>query len=227
MYAVAAVIASRYNGNAFQRVVFTESHDADSNGDQRVPEMIWPGNAQSWYSKKRSTLGAALVMTVPGIPMLFMGQEFLSGGWFNPDAPLDWSNAEAFPGIILLYRDLIRLRRNWYDKTRGLSGQHVNVHHVNQSDKLIAFHRWEQGGSGDDVVVVLNFSTQAFGIYTIGVPREGTWRVRLNSDWSGYDGSFGNAPSVDAAARGIAYDSMPASASLAIGPYSAVILSQD
>jgi 1,4-alpha-glucan branching enzyme len=227
MDALAAVIATRYNGNAFQRVVYTESHDADSNGAQRLPEMIWPGNAQSWYSKKRSTLGAALVMTAPGIPMLFMGQEFLSGGWFNDDAPLDWANAAAFPGIILLYRDVIRLRRNWYDNTRGLAGQNVHVHHVNQQGKLIAFHRWDQGGSGDDVVTLLNFSAQGFGNYTIGLPRTGPWRVRFNSDWSGYDGSFGNAPSFDTTAVTVPYDSMPASAGLAIGPYSAIILSQD
>jgi 1,4-alpha-glucan branching enzyme len=189
--------------------------------------MIWPGNAQSWYSKKRSTLGAALVMTAPGIPMLFMGQEFLSGGWFNDDAPLVWANAAAFPGIIMLYRDVIRLRRNWYDSTRGLTGQNVHVHHVNQQDKLIAFHRWDQGGSGDDVVTLLNFSARGFGNYTIGLPRTGLWRVRFNSDWSGYDGSFGNAPSFDTTAGAVPYDSMPASAGLAIGPYSAIILSQD
>ncbi len=38
--------------------------------------MASPGKADSWYAKKRSTLGAALVLTAPGIPMLFMGQEF-------------------------------------------------------------------------------------------------------------------------------------------------------
>ena len=31
--------------------------------------------ADSWHSKKRSTLGAVLVFTSPGIPMLFQGQE--------------------------------------------------------------------------------------------------------------------------------------------------------
>lgn len=227
MDAVAAMIGQRYNGNAFQRVIFTESHDADSNGAQRVPEMIWPGNATSWYSKKRSTLGAAVVMTAPGIPMIFMGQEFLCGGWFNADAPLDWSNASAFPGIIQLYRDLIRLRRNWYANTRGLSGQNVNVHHIDRGNKVIAFHRWDQGGSGDDVVVVLNFGTQTFGDYTVGLPRSGSWRVRFNSDWNGYDASFGNVAGSDTSASGVPYDSMPCSGNLGFGPYTALILSQD
>jgi 1,4-alpha-glucan branching enzyme len=57
MQAVADVVNQAYNGDAFERVIYTESHDADSNGQSRVPEMIWPGKAGSWYSQKRSTLG--------------------------------------------------------------------------------------------------------------------------------------------------------------------------
>jgi len=227
MNAVAAVIQQTYNADAFQRVIYTESHDADSNGAQRVPEMIWPGNDESWYSKKRSTLGAAVVMTAPGIPMIFMGQEFLCGGWFNPDAPLDWSNAAQLPGITLMYRDLVRMRRNWGNNTRGLRGQNTHVHHIDDNNKVIAFHRWDQGGNGDDVIVVLNFSTQAFANYSIGLPRQGMWRVRFNSDWNGYDASFGNSPSDDTNAGGESYDSMPFSGNIGVGPYSAVILTQD
>ena len=227
MNAVAGAIGQTYNGDAFQRVVFSESHDADSNGAQRVPEMIWPNNATSWPSKKRSTLGAAAVMSAPGIPMLFMGQEFLCGGSFDCDAQLDWTNATSFPGIIGLYRDLIRLRRNWFGTTRGLQGQNVHVHHVNTTDKLIAFHRWDHGGPGDDVVVVLNFGSRGFASYTLGFPRGGAWRVRFNSDSGHYDGSFANWSSSDTEASGAPMDTMPASANVGIGAYTAVLLSQD
>jgi 1,4-alpha-glucan branching enzyme len=227
MNAVGNIIAQRFNGSAFQRVIFTESHDADSNGAQRVPEMIWPSNAESWFSKKRSTLGAAIVMTAPGIPMLFMGQEFLSWGYFDPDRPLDWSNAVTFVGLTQLYRDLIHLRRNWFNNTRGLQGNNINVHHVNNVDKLIAFHRWDRGGVGDDVLVVCNFSNREYLDYTIGFPRSGQWRVRFNSDWNGYDASFGNWFSYDTATTQYSRDAMPCSANVGIGPYSALILSQD
>jgi 1,4-alpha-glucan branching enzyme len=227
MDAVAGVIGQMYNANAFQRVIYTESHDADSNGAQRVPEMIWPGNDQSWFSKKRATLGAAVVMTAPGIPMISMGQEFLCGGWFNPDAALDWTNSTTLPGIITLHRDLIRLRRNWSNNTRGLTGQGLHVHHVDQSNNVIAFHRWAQGGTGDDVVIVLNFSTQAFDRYAIGFPRSGAWRVRFNSDSMFYDPAFGNTAGDDASADQGSYDGMPFSGNVGFGPYSAVIFSQD
>jgi len=228
MFALRDVIAQTYNGDAFERVIYTESHDADSNGQARVPEMIWPGNAASWYSKKRSTLGAALVFTSPGIPMMFMGQEFLEDGWFHNDPQeLDWSKATTYAGILQLYRDLIRLRQNWFNTTRGLRGQNTNVFHTNDGAKVLAFHRWDQGGAGDDVVVVLNFANQAYPSYTIGLPRNGRWRVRFNSDWSGYSSDFGNWSSYDIEAAGNPLDNMPFSGSVGLGPYTAIILSQD
>lgn len=227
MNAVASTLSQRFDGDAFQRVLFTESHDADSNGARRLPEMIWPGNAWSWWSKKRSTLGAATVLTAPGIPMLFMGQEFLASGWFDDDQMLDWSNAWRFAGITQLYRDLIRLRRNWFNNTRGLRGQNVNVFHVNNADKLIGMHRWDAGGAGDDVVILFNFANRAFDSYKVGFPRSGMWKVRLNSDSSVYDAFFGNWASHDTMADYPGLDNMTCSASVGIGPYSVVILSQD
>jgi 1,4-alpha-glucan branching enzyme len=228
MAAVAGVIAQMYNGSAFERVVYTESHDADSNGQARVPEMIWPGNAASWYSKKRSTLGAAAVLTAPGIPMLFMGQEFLEDGWFHNDPQeLDWSKETTNAGIVQLYRDLIHLRRNWFNNTRGLRGASTHVFHVNNADKVVAFHRWDQGGAGDDVIVVLNFANRSYGSYSLGFPRGGRWRVRFNSDWTGYSPDFGNWFSYDTDANGGPVDGMPFSGNIGLGPYTAIVLSQD
>ncbi len=227
MYGLSSILGQRFNGDAFQRVIFTESHDADSNGAQRLPEMISPGNAWSWWAKKRSTLGAAVLLTAPGIPMLFMGQEFLAAGWFDDDKLLDWTNAWRFTGITQLYRDLIHLRRNWFNNTRGLRGQNVNVFHVNPTNKLIGMHRWDNGGAGDDVVMVFNFANQGYNNYQLGFPRSGTWRVRFNSDANVYDAYFGNWPSFDTVAGGMGMDGMPVSAGISIAPYTALILSQD
>lgn len=227
MFGVRDALYHRYNGDAFQRVIYTESHDEDANGHERVPSEIWPGNAGSYFSKKRSTLGAALVFTAPGIPMIFQGQEFLEDEYFRDEDPLDWSKLETFAGIHWLYYDLIRLRRNWFNRTRGLRGQHLNVHHVNQMDKVIAFHRWENGGPCDDVVVVANFANQAYSSYALGFPRGGSWKVRFNSDWDGYSEDFSNHFSYDTMAFDGAMDNMPCHANVGLGPYSAIILSQD
>jgi len=227
LFAVRDALCHCYSGDAMKRVIYTESHDEVANGKSRVPEEIWPGNADSWFSKKRSALGAALVFTAPGIPMIFQGQEFLEDGYFQDTVPLDWARLKTFAGINLLYRDLIRLRRNWYDRTRGLRGQHVNVHHVNNTDKVMAFHRWENGGPGDDVVVVANFADRSYDSYAIGMPREGWWRVRFNSDWQGYSADFGNRLGYDTIAGGSSLDDMPFQANVGIGPYSVLVLSQD
>jgi 1,4-alpha-glucan branching enzyme len=226
MFKIRDAITRNYNGQASQRVIYTESHDEVSNGRSRVPEMIWPGNAGSWFSKKRSTLGAALVFTSPGIPMLFQGQEFLEDGFFSDTDPLDWSKADYFNGILKLYRDLIQLRRNWFNNTRGLAGNNVNVFHVNNTGKVIAFHRWKNGGPGDDVVVVANFSGQTFSSYQIGFPRGGLWYTRFNSDSNAYSPDFGNVAGYDTNASSGTKDGLPFRGNVGIGPYSVLILSQ-
>jgi 1,4-alpha-glucan branching enzyme len=224
---LATAIQRRFTSDAFRRVIYTESHDEVANGRARIPEDIWPGNAGSWPSRKRSTLGAALVFTAPAIPLIFQGQEFLEDEYFRDNDPLDWSKTERYAGIVALYRDLIRLRRNWFDTTRGLRGQHVNVYHVNHSAKVVGFHRWENGGPRDDVVVVVNLANIAYDAYTLGVPRGGRWRVRFNSDWNGYSPDFAGHPSWDVDADQAPRDNMAHAVTLSIGAYTALVLSQD
>jgi 1,4-alpha-glucan branching enzyme len=227
MMALRDVICHRFNVDAFERVVYTESHDEIANGKARVPEEIDPGKANSWFAKKRSTLGAALTFTVPGIPMIFQGQEFLEDDWFHDQDPIDWTKKEKYRGLFQLYCDLVALRLNKSNQTRGLSGQRVNVFHVNNHDKVIAFHRWRRGGPGDGVIVVANFSQKNRNNYTIGFPRAGSWKLRFNSDWSGYDAEFGNFPSGDVQATKGWYDGLSFLANIRIGSYSALIFSQD
>jgi 1,4-alpha-glucan branching enzyme len=228
MWDIRDAIVHLYNGWDTQRVIYTESHDevGTSSGQSRIPEQIWPGNAGSYYSKKRSTLGAGILFTSPGIPMLFMGQEFLEDGAWNDYNTLDWTKDTTYAGIKLLYTHLISLRRNFSGLAAGLMAKNVNVFHVNNTAKVIAYHRWWVGGPGDDVVVVANFSNQGFTNYNIGMPRAGRWRVRFNSDWTGYDASYDGwaTPDVNAAAGvkdGLAYN-----ANVSVGRYSIVIFSQ-
>ncbi|MGQ0503840.1 MAG: alpha-amylase family glycosyl hydrolase [Myxococcaceae bacterium] len=226
LYEVRDALTQRFNGNAFERIIYTESHDEVANGRQRLPEEIWPGNSGSWVSKKRSTLGAALTMTAPGTPLIFQGQEFVEDGYFQAEDPLDWSKAGYFAGITQLYRDLIKLRRNWSNNTRGLQGQGLSVHHVNNDGKVLAYHRWKDGGPGDDVVVVANFSGNYYPNYRVGFPHGGMWWLRFNSDYNGYSPDFGNTATLDTAASGSGADGLIASGNIALGPYSVVIFSQ-
>jgi 1,4-alpha-glucan branching enzyme len=227
--AVCEAIKYKYNNDAFRRIIFTESHDEVANGKFRIPEEIWKGNVDSWFSKKRSTLGGALVLTSPGIPMLFQGQEFLEDRWFQVTDPIDWSRIEDELGILKMYNDLIFLRRNLSEISRGLCGQNIHLFHYDESAKLIAFHRWQEAGPTDSVVVVVNLKNQLHedDDYIIGFPREGTWKMRFNSDSYKYDPNFDTHHSPDVDASQIPYDGLPCSGKVTIGPYTVVIYSQD
>ena len=191
MTEVADAISFLYNGDYVKRVIFSESHDSVANGQARVPQEIDPNDATGFFARKRSTLAAGLVFTTPGIPMLFEGQEFLETGWFQDTVAVDWSKLDAYKGINRLYRDLAMLRRNAFGHTQGLIGPHLNIFHLNDHDKVIGFHRWMDGGAGDDVVVAASFSAREWRDgYWIGLPRGGRWTVRFDSDWKGYSKDF-------------------------------------
>jgi 1,4-alpha-glucan branching enzyme len=225
MHAVGHAICSAYNGDAFQRVIYTESHDEVANGKSRLPEEIAPGNVENYFAKKRMVLGAAITLTAPGIPMLFQGQEFLAPGSFNDTEPLEWDWAAAHAGLTQLYRDLIALRRDLRGVTPGLRGQGCRVFHINNTDKIIAFARWD-GNPEDATIVIANFANQAHENYTIGLPASGEWTVRFNSDWTGYDADFQNFPCFGAQSQVGDYDGYPQHGSFALGPYAVVVLSR-
>jgi 1,4-alpha-glucan branching enzyme len=227
--ALAAALRGPDEGGWTARTAYVESHDevARDNGGARVPALADPQDPRSWYARKRAVLGAALTLTAPAIPLLFQGQEWLEIRAWNDDVALDWGDDAGRDGHVALFRDLIALRRNANYTTAGLRGPHLDVHHVNDTDKVIAYHRWAAGGPRDDVVVVANLGDRAWPTYTIGMPRGGRWRVRLNADWDGYDAEFGGLPVLDTSADGPARDGMPCSADLALPRYGVVVLSQD
>ena len=226
MFELRNSVLKNFNGQATQRVIFTESHDEAAN-QPRLPEVIWPANADSWEAKKRSTLAASVVFTSPGIPMIFQGQEFFEDGTWTDAAPMDWGRKETFNGIFQLYRDLISLRRNRGGATRGLTGNNTNFHHLNDVDKIGAWHRYDQGGVGDDVVVVTNWKGENRGSYRIGFPSGGTWYCILNSNATGYDGAFTGGGPIQVDAEAVAWDGMGYSAQFDIPPYTALVFSQE
>ena len=213
--------------DAFKRVVYTESHDEVANGKARVNEEIWPGESDSYFAIKRSFLGAALVFTVPGIPMMFQGQEFAEDKWFSDGDPLDWSLVEHHAGVLEMYRDIIRLRRNFEDTTRGLRGGNVQVYHANPESKVIAFQRWEYGGPQDTTVVIANFANQTYEGYSIGLPQAGNWELRFNSDWKGYDQDFTDQTTFTLDAQEGETEGMPCYGVTDIGPYTVLVFSQN
>jgi 1,4-alpha-glucan branching enzyme len=218
-------LGGRYNGDPFQRLIYSESHDTVGNSGTRLPSQIDGNDPGSWAARKRSILAAGVLLTAPGVPMLFAGQEFLSVGRFaDPPAPLDWSRTMGHARIVDFYRDLIALRRNREGTTAGLTGSDITVTHQNDAAKVLVYRR--SAGADTDVMVICNFGSQNYTRYDIGLPAPGTWKVRLNSDDRRYSTDFGGAPSTDVVATAMARDGLPYTGGVALGPYSLVILSR-
>lgn len=217
---ICAELGKRFNHDAFQRIIYTDSHDSAANGSARLNEVIAPGKAGSLFARKQSLLAAVLLLTAPGIPMLFQGQEFMEGGSFNDWQGLDWNNATRYASIIEAYRHLIALRRNAHGVSAGLLSGAVDLLHLDESNKVLAYHRWQNGGPKDDVMVVINFGNKAFEEYVLSFPRTGTWRVRFNSTWKGYSTDFKDAAVPDVLVE-------TGGGTLVLPAGSAIILSQD
>jgi 1,4-alpha-glucan branching enzyme len=227
MDAIVTAILGDGRGAPLTRVIYTESHDDVANGRTRVPESISPGEADSWWAKKRAVLGSALVLTSPGIPMLFQGQEMLEDRWFDDQVALDWAKASSNDGILRLHRDLIALRRAADGATRGLRGSHVAILRTDRDAKLLAMHRWMDGGPHDDTMIVANFANRAIDDLRIGFPAPGPWKVRFNSDSAVYAPDFGSHEALGLDADGEPMDGCAQSGLVAVGPYSVVILSRE
>ncbi|MFC4874906.1 alpha-amylase family glycosyl hydrolase [Negadavirga shengliensis] len=215
-----------FNNDAFQRVIFTESHDSVANTSSRLPEEIQPGEAHGEYAKKKSTLGAITLFTAPGIPMVFQGQEFLMDSYFNIDHALDWGKLEAFNGIHDMYRDLIGLRNGHKDEMVGLTGNLTEVLHFNQDNLVIAYQRVHYDHQHKPVIIILNYSHQTHKGYRIGIPYDGSFQVRFNSGWKGYDESFAEVELVKIEAEGRSFEEKPYSILVDIPQYGGIILAR-
>ena len=187
---ICSELTHHYNNDFRQRIIYADSHDSASNGAARLCEQIAPGKSHELFARKQSLIAATLVLTAPGVPMLFQGQEFMEGGSFNDWQALDWEKAQRFAGITEAYKHLIALRKNVHNVSAGLLSHGMNLMHVDETNKVIAYHRWCDGGPRDDVVVIINFSDRQYEGYTLGFPRNGTWRTRFNSTWQGYSADF-------------------------------------
>jgi len=163
---------------AWQSYNCTENHDfvLDMDGDHRkprIPKLADWNDPRSWYARSRRRVAAAILLTSPGVLMLFMGQEFLEDKL--------WSDNPKRPELFIWWDGLIqdRLRRHH----PALRSETVNVFNIDEYNRIIAFHRWLPG-MGRDVVVVISLRERSFenGSYNLGFPLPGHWHEVFNSD---------------------------------------------
>lgn len=210
-----------FNNQGFQKVIFSDSHDTAANGSVRINEAVTPGNAGSIFARQLGLLANAITLTAPGIPMLLQGEEFMQEGNFNDWQMLDWNKTKQFAGIVLAHQHLISLRLDTYGNTTGLTGQSIAVFHQDNENRVIAYHRWLNGGARDDVIVIANFNDQRFKSYELILPIAGSWRVRFNSSWKGYSPDFNETKTT------IVTTDQDNRISIELADYNLIILSQD
>ncbi len=171
------------------RVVYVDNHDeAGKLNDQiRIASDIDPDDPGSDYARRLSGLGAVLTFTAPGIPLLFMGNEFQEYDTWHDDVPLDWSKVRRHEGTLNLHRDLIALRRNKEGHSVGLRGLGLRTPIADNQRKHLVYWRAHDSDPDDQTVIAINFTGEPADV-VIPFPSVGPWQMRLNSDWTDYGG---------------------------------------
>lgn len=176
-------------GGKWRGVQYVESHDeVYRERGARVARLADGADARSWYARSRARLATAIVLTAPGIPMLFMGQEFLEDKqWtddphFHPGFLLHWAGLDGgdrhMTDHFRCVGDLVRLRAG----LPALRGEGLGIIAADSRNRVLAFQRWVEG-VGRDVVVVASLNEATLHGYRIGMPRPGAWREAFNTDF--------------------------------------------
>lgn len=123
---------------------------------------------------QRAKLGAVLLMTAMGLPLIWMGEEFGQAAHTTPNAKcqVKWLllKNDLNRSLLELYKGLIALRK----QNPALKGENIEFFHEDPDRKVLAYVRWNEEGSR--VVVVANFSDNYLGSYEISnFPENGTW----------------------------------------------------
>lgn len=174
--------------SAWQTYNCIENHDLvldDTNHrNPRIPALADGSDQRSWWARSRSRVATGLLLTAPGVPMLFMGQEFLEDKpWSdNPHRGnlFVWWDGVAvdrhMADFLQFTRDLLWLRR----KHPALRAEPVTVYPPDVYNRVLAFQRWVPG-VGRDVVVVVSLNDKTLLGYALGFPQSGAWRAAHNS----------------------------------------------
>ncbi len=171
-----------YGDNA-QPVNYIESHD-----EERVFRDVLecnPAGGEAGATRK-SMLGAILLFTAQGVPMLYSGQEFGARAPKTIDvSKLPWEYLEGDAGRALYnhYASLAYLRHT----AGALQSNGIELLLMDRERKVLAFQRWNDAGSV--VVVAVNLSPADQRV-AIRFPRPGRWHEWLHD----YDEHVGEEP---------------------------------
>ncbi len=172
-----------------ENFVLPLSHDEVVHGKGSLIAKM-PGDDWQRFANLRLLLG--YLYAHPGKKLLFMGTEMAQRREWNHDQSLDWHLLDFAPhqGIQRWVRDLNHFYRSepaLFQRDFNPEGfAWVDLH--DWASSVVSFVRC--GASREDMVLVAcNFTPVPRANYRVGVPFEGLWKERLNSDATPYGGS--------------------------------------
>lgn len=136
---------------------------------QKPPDLTW-----TEVALRKAMVGLIALFAAPGVPMLWMGQEYGEDLPRTIDfLPLKWEKLrkEPFQTYWKTVQRLIHARRS----SAGLRSDHIEFFsdHFVQT-QVIRFRRWDMEG-GDCALVAINFSHEPRQT-TLPFPWDGVWR---------------------------------------------------
>lgn len=209
-----------------ENFVLPISHDEVVHGKGSLLDKM-PGDGWQKFANLRAYLG--FMWGHPGKKLLFMGCEFAQGVEWNHNSSLDWHllDVDQHKGIQNLVRDLnktyktIPALHEQDTKPRGFDWVEGGAN----EESLFIFLRYGTDGS-KPALVISNMTPVERSARRVGVPIEGFWTEKLNTDATAYGGTgAGNLGGVQSEA--IAASGRPHSISITIPPLATMIFEVD
>jgi 1,4-alpha-glucan branching enzyme len=209
-----------------ENFVLPLSHDEVVYGKGSLLNKM-PGDDWQRFANLRLLLG--YMYAQPGKKLLFMGGEIAQWSEWRHDGSLDWQILQSplHAGVQKWVSDLNALYRS-APGLHELDSDAAGFEWIDCNDADGSVVSLMRKGRGDEseLVVVCNFTPVPRQNYRVGVPRDGLWKERLNSDARDYGGSgAGNMGAVEASP--LAYHGRHFSLSLSLPPLSILFLTNE
>ena len=204
-----------------ERYVLPISHDEVVYGKGSLFGKM-PGDNWQKYAGVRALF--AYQWAHPGKKLTFMGNELAQWGEWDHDNSIDWDclNWQEHASVQRLVADLNKL----YKQTPAIWSQDFTpdgfqwLTSDDADHNTLSFVRI--GTKGEECVVVVNFSGEAWSDYRVALPHGGRWTEVLSTDSTVYGGSGISNGTFEADAG--EYHSRPASARITVPALAAVFL---
>ncbi len=172
-----------------ENFVLPLSHDEVVYGKKSLLNKM-PGDEWQKFANLRLMFG--YMYTHPGTKLLFMGAEFGQSSEWNFNQSLDWHLLQFPPhkGLQIFMKDLNTLYRNTpalYEK--AFSNEGFEWINFSESENSVISYIRKGHDKINDIIVVCNFTSVVRKNYRIGLPRKGSLKQVLNSDYKKYFGS--------------------------------------